>query len=103
MLSNPILPFFCFRPYLDHSTPFPSTASRRFTGPAVGRELDGEEPEQNVLILLCLQLFQPYAELCVCAATGRRGRVGSYPTSYSVDPSQDLVCVVSQILPKKSG
>lgn len=61
-------PFFCFLPYLNHSTPFPSTASRRFTGPAVGRKLDGEKPEQNVLILLCLRLFEPYAGLRVCVA-----------------------------------
>jgi hypothetical protein len=31
--------------------PFSLAASSRFTGPAVGRKLDGEEPEQNVLIL----------------------------------------------------
>jgi hypothetical protein len=33
------------------NSPFSLAASSRFTGPAVGRKLDGEEPEQNVLLL----------------------------------------------------
>jgi hypothetical protein len=52
--KNVIKPYSAVLLFPPLSPPFSSSAlaaTSRFTGPAVGRKQDGEEPEQNVLIL----------------------------------------------------
>jgi hypothetical protein len=87
MLSNPILPFFCFRLYLRHSTPLLLQGLADLLDRRGGRQ---ETRWRRARTKCSYSLFQPNGWICVCGATGRRNRVDRFSNSYSVHPSSYL-------------